>query len=409
MINVAILGYGTVGSGVHEVLNKNTKSIEKKAGDKIVVKYILDIRDFSNHPDASLFVKDFDIILNDKDVKIIAEVIGGIKPAYEFTMAALMAGKSVVTSNKELVATKGYELLKIAKEKNVSYLFEASVGGGIPIIRPMHQCLAANEIEEITGILNGTTNYILTKMINEKQNFADVLKDAQEKGYAESNPDADVLGHDACRKIAILSSLAFSKQVDPDKIYTQGITEISLEDVEYAKAMTGVIKLLGRSKLNEDGSVSVMVSPCIIKNTHPLANVDDVFNGILLKGDSIGDVMFYGRGAGKLPTASAVVADIIDASHQRRDIYWENSDPDFVKDFNQYENTFFIRIKGENLQSNAKDIFGDITAIINKNAKANEFAFITKEMKEAKLQQLKDEFINKYKDSSIVSVIRVID
>ena len=409
MINVAILGYGTVGSGVHEVLNKNAKGIEKKAGDKIVVKYILDIRDFSAHPDAKLFVKDFDVILNDEDVKIVAEVIGGIKPAYEFTKAALLAGKSVVTSNKELVATKGYELLKIAKEKNVSYLFEASVGGGIPIIRPMHQCLAANEIEEITGILNGTTNYILTKMINENQNFADVLKDAQQKGYAESNPDADILGNDACRKIAILSSLAFSKQVDPEKIYTQGITEISLEDVEYAKAMSSVIKLLGRSKINEDNTVSVMVSPCIIKNTHPLANVDDVFNGILLKGDSIGDVMFYGRGAGKLPTASAVVADIIDASHQRRDIYWEKADYEFVKDYREYENTFYIRIKGKNLQSCAKEVFDDITIIKSKNSKADELAFVTKEMKEVMMEQLKSEFSSKVKDAKIVSVIRVIE
>jgi homoserine dehydrogenase len=409
MINVAILGYGTVGSGVHEVLKKNFKSIEKKAGDKIAVKYILDIRDFSNNPDAHLFVKDFDVILNDKDVKIIAEVIGGIKPAYEFTKAALLCGKSVVTSNKELVATKGYELLKIAKEKNVSYLFEASVGGGIPIIRPMHQCLAANEIEEITGILNGTTNYILTKMINENQNFVDVLKDAQNKGYAESNPDADILGHDACRKIAILSSLAFSKQVDPNKIYTEGITEISLDDVEYAKAMSGVIKLLGRSKLNEDETVSVMVSPCIIKNTHPLANVDDVFNGILLKGDSIGDVMFYGRGAGKLPTASAVVADIIDASHQRRDIYWEKPEFEFVKDYKEYENTFYIRIKGENLYNCIKEVFGDVTIINNKKAKADELAFTTREMKELKMQKLKEEFNSKFKNTKIVAVISMIE
>ncbi|MBR2742129.1 MAG: homoserine dehydrogenase [Clostridia bacterium] len=389
MINVAILGYGTVGSGVYEVLTKNAESIKKKAGDEIRVKYILDIRDFSDAPNAHLFTKDFNVILNDPEVSIVAEVIGGIRPSYDFTKAALLAGKSVVTSNKELVANKGYELLKIAKEKGISYLFEASVGGGIPIIRPMHQCLAANEIEEITGILNGTTNYILTKMINERLSFDEVLKDAQKKGYAEANPDADVLGIDACRKIAILSSLAFSMQVSPDKIHTEGITGISLTDVEYAKATSSVIKLLGRSVLNSDGTVSAMVAPFIIASSNPLANVDDVFNAILVKGDSIGDVMFYGRGAGKLPTASAVVADIIDASKGRRDIFWGEVDYENVRDFNTYEHEFYVRTTDASVDMKATvyGIFGSVKRIVREDMPSGEYTFLTKSFTEAQMKE----------------------
>ncbi|MBQ4249198.1 MAG: homoserine dehydrogenase [Clostridia bacterium] len=388
MINVAILGYGTVGSGVYEVLTKNAESIKKKAGDEIRVKYILDIRDFSGAPNAHLFTKDFNVILNDPEVSVVAEVIGGIKPSYDFTKAALMAGKSVVTSNKELVANKGYELLKIAKDKGISYLFEASVGGGIPIIRPMHQCLAANEIEEITGILNGTTNYILTKMINEHLSFEEVLKDAQKKGYAEANPDADVLGIDACRKIAILSSLAFSMQVSPEKIHTEGITGISLTDVQYAKATSSVIKLLGRSVLNDDGTVSVMVAPFMISSSNPLANVDDVFNAILVKGDSIGDVMFYGRGAGKLPTASAVVADIIDASRGRRDIFWDEVDYENVRDFNTYEHEFYVRTTDASVDMKAAvySIFGTVKRIVREDMPSGEYTFITKAFTEAQMK-----------------------
>ncbi|MBQ3379404.1 MAG: homoserine dehydrogenase [Clostridia bacterium] len=409
MINVAILGYGTVGSGVYEVLTKNAESIKKKAGDEIRVKYILDIRDFSDAPNAHLFTKDFNDILNDPEVSIVAEVIGGIKPSYDFTKAALMAGKSVVTSNKELVANKGYELLKIAKDKGISYLFEASVGGGIPIIRPMHQCLAANEIEEITGILNGTTNYILTKMINEHLSFDEVLKDAQKKGYAEANPDADVLGIDACRKIAILSSLAFSMQVSPDKIHTEGITGISLTDVQYAKATSSVIKLLGRSVLNSDGTVSVLVAPFIISSSNPLANVDDVFNAILVKGDSIGDVMFYGRGAGKLPTASAVVADIIDASKGRRDIFWGEVDYENVRDFNTYEHEFYVRTTDASVDMKAAvySIFGTVKRIVREDMPAGEYTFLTKSFSE---EQMKEN-IDKLSASGcckVGSVIRVL-
>lgn len=409
MINVAILGYGTVGSGVYEVITKNAAGIKKKAGDDVRVKYILDIRDFSDAPNAELFTKDFDVILNDPEVSVVAEVIGGIKPAYDFTKAALLAGKSVVTSNKELVATKGYELLEIAKEKGISYLFEASVGGGIPIIRPMHQCLAANEIEEITGILNGTTNYILTKMINEHLSFEEVLKDAQAKGYAEANPDADVLGIDACRKIAILSSLAFSMQVDPDKIHTEGITKISLTDVEYAKSISSVIKLLGRSSLNDDGTVSVMVAPFIIPSDNPLSNVDDVFNAILVKGDSIGDVMFYGRGAGKLPTASAVVADIIDASKGRRDIFWSRVDYDNVRDFDTYEHEFYIRTTDASVDTKAVvyGIFGAVKRILREDMPSGEYTFLTKPFSEAQMKENLDK-LSKSGCCKVESVIHIL-
>jgi len=409
MVNIAILGYGTVGSGVYEVVTKNAAGIKKKVGDDVKVKYILDIRDFSDAPNAELFTKDFNVILNDPEVSIVAEVIGGIKPAYDFTKAALLAGKSVVTSNKELVATKGYELLAIAKEKGISYLFEASVGGGIPIIRPMHQCLAANEIEEITGILNGTTNYILTKMINENLSFEDVLKDAQAKGYAEANPDADVLGTDACRKIAILSSLAFSMQVDPEKIHTEGITKISLTDVDYAKSVSSVIKLLGRSKLNEDGTVSVMVAPFIIPQSNPLSNVDDVFNAILVKGDSIGDVMFYGRGAGKLPTASAVVADIIDAAKGRRDIFWAKVDHENVRDFEQYTNEFYVRTTEASVDADAviRSIFGSVKRLVRDDMPAGEYTFLTKAFSEVQMSGM-IEALKAIGCCNVESVIRVL-
>ncbi len=409
MINIAILGYGTVGSGVYEVVTKNAESIKKKLGDEIRVKYILDIRDFSNAPNADLFTKDFNVILNDPEVSIIAEVIGGIKPSYDFTKSALLAGKSVVTSNKELVANKGYELLAIAKEKGVSYLFEASVGGGIPIIHPMHQCLTANEIEEIVGILNGTTNYILTKMINEHISFEEVLKDAQKKGYAEANPDADVLGIDACRKIAILSSLAFSMQVDPAKIHTEGIDKISLLDVEYAKSMSSVIKLLGRCVMNDDGKVSVMVAPFILPNENPLENVDDVFNAILVKGNSVGDVMFYGRGAGKLPTASAVVSDIIVAAKGRVNIFWGEVDYENVRDFDTYEHKFYVRTSGASVDAEADVIeaFGKVDRIKRKETASGEYAFVTESISEAAMRAATEK-LDRSGHCKVESVIRIL-
>ncbi len=310
MAKVAILGFGTVGSGVYEVI-KNTPSITARTGESVEVKYILDIRDFSDHPDAKLFTKNFDDILADGEVSVVAEVIGGVNPAYNFTKSALMAGKSVVTSNKELVATHGAELLKIAKENGVHYLFEASVGGGIPLIRPMQHCLAGNDITKIMGIVNGTTNYILTKMIKEGSSFAATLAKAQELGYAESNPAADIEGIDACRKIAILSSMVSGREVNPDEISTEGITNIDLYDVQYANALDCSLKLIAYADIDGE-KVFARVSPMLIPVSHPLSSVEGVFNAAYLTGSSVGDVMLYGSGAGKLPTASAVVGDIIE-------------------------------------------------------------------------------------------------
>jgi len=311
-MKIAIMGFGVVGSGVHEVISKGFESITKRAGEPIEIKRILDLRDFPEHPCAEKFTKSFDDILNDNEIEIVAEVMGGLTPAYDYTKQLLAAGKSVVTSNKELVAVHGTELLTIAAKTGVKYMFEASVGGGIPIIRPINSCLAANEITDIVGILNGTTNYILTCMIKDNQSFDEALKGAQERGYAERDPSADIEGHDTCRKIAILASLAFERFVDSDKIPTIGITKITQEDVARAEAQGKVIKLVGMASLVDGGKVFAKVCPVMLDKNHSLAGVEDVFNGVMLRGDSVGDVMFYGRGAGKLPTASAVVADIVD-------------------------------------------------------------------------------------------------
>ena len=339
MVNVAILGFGVVGSGVAEVLTQNKAIIEKKLQKEINIKYILDLREFPGSPFESLVVHDFNVILNDPEVAVVAEMMGGSHPAYDFSKACLEAGKSVVTSNKEVVANFGAELLSIAKEKGVAYLFEASVGGGIPIIRPMCNDLASNNITEISGILNGTTNYILTKMTTEGAAFADVLKDAQDKGYAERNPAADVEGLDAARKIVILASLAFGKTVSPNDIHVEGITNIATEDVEIANSLGYAIKLIGHAKM-VNGKILAMVSPRLIPHSNPLSGINDVFNGILLSADMVGQVMFYGPGAGKLPTASAVCADIVDViAHMDSEIKL----PEFavateidVADFNEY-------------------------------------------------------------------------
>ncbi len=345
MLNVAVMGYGVVGSGVCEVIRTNAKSLCEKLGDSVRVKYVLDIKEVDpNDPEASQIIRDFDILLNDPEISVVAEVMGGATFAYDYTKKLLLAGKHVVTSNKELVATKGTELLKIAKEKNVNYLFEASVGGGIPIIRPLYSCLAANEINRITGILNGTTNYILTKMFRDGSDFETALKEAQEKGYAERNPSADVDGIDACRKIAILASLVFGKEVECNKVKTVGITDITEADVAYAEKMNAVIKLIGQAEMKEN-KVYVSVEPRIIAKGTPLASIDDVFNGIMVNGNAIGEVVFYGPGAGKLPTASAVVADIIDClrNDRNREYFWTEAEDDFVAD-SQYNSGRYLII-----------------------------------------------------------------
>lgn len=319
MINIAVLGYGTVGSGVVELLDKNRDTIKKNVGEEINVKYILDIRDFENDKYQEKIIKDFNTIINDREISIVAEVIGGATVAYEYTKRLLQSGVNVVTSNKELVATKGAELLKIARDKNVKYLFEASVGGGIPIIHPLLQCLEANNINEIIGIMNGTTNYILTKMKNDNISFDVALKQAQELGYAERNPDADIKGFDTCRKICILSSLAYEEEIDPDNISVKGIEDLTLEDVKKAEEQGYVVKLVGFSRRNNEGSIEIFVAPCAIGKNNPLANVNDVYNAILVNGDMVGNVMFYGKGAGKFPTASAVCSDIIECVNLKSD------------------------------------------------------------------------------------------
>lgn len=350
MADIAVLGHGVVGSGVLEVLLTHTDSITRRAKEEIRVRHILDLREFPELPYAGRFTKDFKTVLNDPEVTIVVECMGGLEPAYTFVRQCLENGKSVVTSNKELVAAKGAELLALAQRNNLNFLFEASVGGGIPIIRPISQCLAANEVSEIAGILNGTTNFILTKMIREHMGFEEALKLAQELGYAERDPSADVEGADACRKICILASLAFGTHVYPEDVHTEGITRITLEDVAYASAWGGVIKLIGQVSMLENGRIAIMVAPMFISRDSQLANVDDVFNGILVRGDATGDVVFYGKGAGKLPTASAVVADVIDCvKHMkaRKYLFWEDAKPDYIEPFESITGDFFLHVQGE--------------------------------------------------------------
>lgn len=325
MAKIAIMGFGTVGAGVAEVARMNASSIAEKMGEEVYVKYILDVRDFPDSPYADRMIKDFSIIENDPEVEVVVETIGGARVALDFTRRALKAGKHVVTSNKELVATYGRELLEIAKEKNVNYLFEASVGGGIPLLRPLFQCLAANEIEEIAGILNGTTNYILTRMVKGGVSFAEALKEAQAKGYAEADPTADVEGIDAGRKICILSDLAWGKEVEPAKVRMEGISKLDLQDVAIASAAGYSVKLLGRAMRQADGKVAAFVAPHLVPESSPISHVEDVFNGVCIRGNAVGDVMFYGRGAGDLPTASAVMSDVLDVlDHRakRRNLGW---------------------------------------------------------------------------------------
>ena len=407
-MKIAIMGHGVVGSGVVEVLKKNCKSIAKKAGEDIEIKYILDLRAFPELEYNHLFVKDFSVIRDDPEVKVVVEVMGGTEPAFTFTKECLSRGKSVITSNKELVAVKGAELLKLARENHVNFFFEASVGGGIPIVKPLHMCLDANEITEIAGILNGTTNFILTKMIRENMSFADGLQLAQQLGYAEKDPTADVEGHDACRKICILSSLAFGNHIYPEYVSCEGISKITLEDVQYATSWGGVIKLIGRAKKLENGKIAVFVSPAFVSRESQLSSVDDVFNGILVRGDATGDVVFYGKGAGKLPTASAVVSDVIDAVRLKdtmNSLQWNEGTEEHVEKLGNCPVTAYIRVSNkDDVMGKAKVLFGGIQTLA---PIGGDIAFVTGEMTELqlqdKLQALKENNVD------VLSMIRVLD
>ena len=399
MINVAVLGYGTVGSGVVDVINTNHESINKRAGQEINVKYVLDLRDFPGDPVEKILVHDYEQIVNDPEVDIVVEVMGGVEPAYTFVKKALLAGKNVCTSNKALVADKGRELMDIAREKNINFLFEASCGGGIPIIRVINSSLTGDEIDEVTGILNGTTNYMLYKMSTEGCEFDTVLKEAQQKGYAEADPTADVEGYDACRKIAILSSLAYSEYFDYKDIYTEGITKITPEDMEYAAKLGRTIKLLGTSRKNADGTCYAMVAPFLIGRDSPLYSVNDVFNAVFVHGNMLGDAMFYGSGAGKLPTASAVVGDIVDAAkHLHTNIFtnW-NSTPAKLRPLDQVSGRFFVRVKKEAAEE-AKEVLENAEMICLEQL-PEECAFITTDMTQgefcAKAEKLGDKVLAK--------------
>ena len=397
MIQVAVMGYGTVGSGVVEVIEKNKEEINKKSNEALNIKYILDLRDFPGDPYEDKIVHDVEVILNDPEVQIICETMGGLKPAYDFTKRALMSGKSVCTSNKELVATHGPELIQIAHEHTCNYLFEASVGGGIPIIRPLNYSLTAEKIDAISGILNGTTNYILTKMEREGAAFEEVLKEAQEKGYAERNPEADIEGYDACRKIASLSSLMCGKNVRYQDIYTEGITKITADDFKYAKVMDCTIKLLGLAK-EENGGLYAMVSPFLISKSHPLSMVNDVFNAVCVHGNMLGDSMYYGRGAGKLPTASAVVSDVVDCARHIGKIitcFWDAEDVKLTN-VDEVERAFFVRVEKAKEQD-AKETFGDVKEVTA--GVDGEFAFVTGRMSEK-------EFNEKAEKVGVISRIR---
>ncbi|MCM1188113.1 MAG: homoserine dehydrogenase [bacterium] len=383
MINVAVLGYGTVGSGVVEVIENNNSSVSVKAGEEMHVKYILDLRDFPGDPYEDRVVHDFGVILKDEEIGVVCEVMGGVGAAYQYTRQALEAGKSVCTSNKELVAKHGAELLEIARRKNCSYMFEASVGGGIPIIRPINKALTAERLESVSAILNGTTNYILTRMEKEGAGYEESLKKAQELGYAERDPAADVEGYDACRKIAILSSLMVGRNVDAEKIYTEGITKITAADFAFAKEAGMTVKLLAQSRVGKDGRVAAMVAPALISREHPLAVVNDVYNGVFVTGNMLGDVMFYGRGAGKLPTASAVVSDVIDcARHIGRSsivCIWEREEAELT-DIAETDRAFFIRASAGAREA-VEEAFPGGRLLVSAD-RTEDFGYITRVMRE---------------------------
>jgi len=394
MIEIALLGYGTVGSGVVEVLSTNGNAIDQRIGEALRIKYVLDLRDFPGTPVEDLIIHDYQTILDDPDIKIVVEVMGGIEPAYTFVKKALLAGKSVVTSNKALVADHGAELLAIAADKNINFLFEASVGGGIPIIRTLYSSITADQIEDIIGILNGTTNYMLSKMFYEGADYETVLKEAQAKGYAERNPEADVEGYDACRKIAILSSLVSGQQVDFEDIYTEGITHITKADMLYAKKLGYTIKLLAAMKRYPD-HISAMVAPYLLPSDHVLFHVNGVFNAIFVRGNVLGDAMFYGSGAGKLPTASAVVADVISAAMHldRTAMSLWTSEKVELQPIEDIRRRFFIRIKGtvEALRAHLESVFGAIETVELEEL-PGEFAFISSVISEREYRQATHEF-----------------
>ena len=404
MVKIAVLGYGTVGSGVVEVLRTNQKVIDERLGEELRVKYVLDLRDFPDDPVQELITHDFEDIVNDEEVRIVVEVMGGLEPACTFVKRSLEAGKSVATSNKALVAKHGAELLRIAKEKNVNFLFEASVGGGIPILRPLHSSLTGDVIEEITGILNGTTNYMMTKMFYEGADYDEVLEEAQDNGFAERNPEADVEGYDACRKIAILSSIISGKQVDFEDIYCEGITKITAEDMKYAKAMGMTIKLLATCK-RDGGKLNAMVAPCLLRAEHPLFSVNGVFNSIFVHGNMLGDAMFYGSGAGKLPTASAVVGDIVEEARnldRNLGVMW-SSEKLTLEDRRDVERRFFVRVKGdrEELQEQVAAVFG-MVQFVQAEGLSGEFGFVTEEMPEGSYEEKAERF-----GGQILGMIRV--
>ncbi len=407
MAKLAVLGHGVVGSGTVELFLKNREKINRKNGLDLELGYVLDIRDFPGLPYSDKFTKDINDILNDDDVTVVAEVMGGVHPAYDFVLACINKGKSVCTSNKELVAKKGAELLKAAKDHNCNFMFEASTGGAIPIIRPIHRCLAANDITACAGILNGTTNFILTKMITEKMSFEDALAMAQKLGYAEKNSAADVEGDDACRKICILSSIIFGKHVYPDWVHCEGITKLTLEDVAYAESWGGAVKLIGSVKRLDDGRILPMVAPRFVCSGNQLSHIDDVFNGIMVYGDGFDEVMFYGRGAGKLPTASAVLGDVIDCAKHHSTVLsqmWEDSaDNSFIADYKDDTVAMYVRVKGAG-KADITKLFGDVEFITRDAQPADELAFITSAQKEKetdeKLASLGDKVLGK---------IRVLD
>lgn len=410
MVSVAIMGHGVVGSGVAEILTTHKKKLFAGLGEEIYIKKILDLREFPDSPLADRFTKDFNDILNDREIRVVAEGMGGVNPAYDFVKKCLKSGKSVVTSNKELVAAKGAELLDIAKENNVNFLFEASVGGGIPIIRPMSQCLVANNVDEVAGILNGTTNFILTKMIADGMQFDDALKLAQDLGFAERNPAADIEGHDACRKICILASLAYGKHIYPDAVHTEGITKITLDDVKYAEAFGCVIKLIGRVKKLDDGKIDILVAPMFVPNESQLANIDYEFNGIMVRGDCTGDVVFYGKGAGKLPTASAVVADIVDCCKHlktRKYLYWTDGDGKNIIPVEESVNAMYVRAKGSDIALKAEKVFGSVSVIERADAADDETAFVTSEIALGEFNEKLAAFAND--GAEVLSTIRIGD
>lgn len=392
-MKIAIMGFGTIGSGTAEAVTMNQDIVKKQAGKDITIKYILDLRDFPDSPFADKITHDFQTIVTDKEVSLVVEAMGGLNPAYPFVKACLEAGKHVVTSNKALVAAHGTELLQIARDKQVNFLFEASVGGGIPIIRPLYRCLMGERIEEITGIMNGTTNFILTKMDVEGATFESALKEAQELGYAELNPEADVEGHDTCRKIAILTAMATGKEVDYEDVYTEGITKITDQDFLYAEKLNASVKLFGSSQI-EENQAKIWVAPVMVGKNHPLYAVSDVYNGIVVEGNLLGTSMYYGSGAGKLPTASAVLADIIECAINEDNnipIGW-SSERLQVADMKESTHAYFMRIVGDYNQmcDQIAAAFGEVTVIELEGQ--DEFAIVTGQMKEADVLQKKESF-----------------